>query len=707
LLCIFILLLCLIHPINAIGVFRNTTGTWYLDNNVDGLYTAGIDKEYQFGASGFTPVIGDWNGDGRDKIGVYKDGAWYLDYLGEGTWTTNTKAYGFGAAGYTPVIGDWNKDGKTKIGVYKDGAWYLDYLGEGTWTANTKAYGFGAAGYTPIIGDWNGDGRAKIGVYKDGAWYLDYLGEGTWTANTKSYGFGAPGYAPVIGNWNKDGKTKIGVYKDGAWYLDYLGEGTWTINTKSYSFGAAGFTPVIGDWNGDGRAKIGVYKDGAWYLDYLGEGTWTANTKSFQFGQSGDSPMVIQLLPFSVAPVAAFTSTVQSGTAPLTVIFTNKSTGTGPLTYAWDFDNDGTVDSTLSSPTHIYPEAGTYSVKLTATNGAGSDVELKTDYITVDPAPVAPVAEFTTYLQSGTAPLTVRFTDQSTGTAPLTYAWDFNNDGENESSLQNPLFKYDSVGTYTVTLTVINAVGNDLETKTDYITVTEGSPNPSHAGVALTFDDESVDQWFAIRDRLLNYNAHVTFYVSNFDSLNESQVNKLKILQEDGHEIAFHGLYHTSAQPYLDDNHSIDDYLNYEIIPGLELMKNQGFNPVDFSYPFGSENTTLTEVLQGYFLHIRGTAFSQDYLPLREVDLIYYQYGSHQPHIYGISIDDHSGGNSLDDIYDGILRAKEENKIVIFYSHTPVETDPQAYELSYDRLDKILKYISENDLKFYTISEIN
>ncbi len=80
----------------------------------------------------------------------------------------------------------------TKIGVYKDGAWYLDYLGEGTWTSNTKVYGFGTTGFTPVIGDWNGDGRTKIGVYKDGAWYLDYLGEGTWTANTKVYSFGAP-----------------------------------------------------------------------------------------------------------------------------------------------------------------------------------------------------------------------------------------------------------------------------------------------------------------------------------------------------------------------------------------------------------------------------------------------------------------------------------------------------------------------------------
>jgi len=237
----------LTNSTTKIGIFRN--GSWYLDYNGNGTGDAGTDKAYSFGAPGFTPVNGDWNGDGRAKIGVYKDGAWYLDYLGEGTWTSNTKAYSFGAPGFTPVNGDWNGDGRAKIGVYKDGAWYLDYLGEGTWTSNTKAYRFGAPGFTPVIGDWNGDGRAKIGVYKDGAWYLDYLGEGTWTFNTKAYSFGALGFTPVIGDWNGDGRAKIGVYKDGAWYLDYLGEGTWTANTKAYGFGAAGFTPVVGKWS--------------------------------------------------------------------------------------------------------------------------------------------------------------------------------------------------------------------------------------------------------------------------------------------------------------------------------------------------------------------------------------------------------------------------------------------------------------------------
>jgi PKD repeat protein len=84
-------------------------------------------------------------------------------------------------------------------------------------------------------------------------------------------------------------------------------------------------------------------------------------------------------------PVAAFSGSPRSGTVPLTVTFTDASTGTGPLTYAWDFQNDGTMDSTLKSPGYQYTAAGTYTVNLTVTNAAGNDSEIKSSYITVIP----------------------------------------------------------------------------------------------------------------------------------------------------------------------------------------------------------------------------------------------------------------------------------------------------------------------------------
>jgi len=84
------------------------------------------------------------------------------------------------------------------------------------------------------------------------------------------------------------------------------------------------------------------------------------------------------------APVAAFTGSPTNGPAPLTVNFTDLSSN-DPTSWSWDFGDTGTSD--IQDPSHIYTNPGTYTVTLTATNAAGSDDEIKTNYITVtDPS---------------------------------------------------------------------------------------------------------------------------------------------------------------------------------------------------------------------------------------------------------------------------------------------------------------------------------
>jgi PKD repeat protein len=81
-------------------------------------------------------------------------------------------------------------------------------------------------------------------------------------------------------------------------------------------------------------------------------------------------------------PIASFDTDVSSGTEPLTVHFTDTSSGTVD-SWAWDFENDGTTDSTEQNPSHEYV-AGTWHPTLTVTNTAGSDSFTAT--ITVSPA---------------------------------------------------------------------------------------------------------------------------------------------------------------------------------------------------------------------------------------------------------------------------------------------------------------------------------
>ncbi|PKL67474.1 MAG: hypothetical protein CVV28_06350 [Methanobacteriales archaeon HGW-Methanobacteriales-1] len=104
-------------------------------------------------------------------------------------------------------------------------------------------------------------------------------------------------------------------------------------------------------------------------------------TNSIQPGNTGGpSGFAVNGIP---APVANFTSNVVNGTSPLTIHFTDTSVGLKPLTYEWDFNNDGTVDSTEENPTHTYALPGTYTVRLNVSSAYVSSEIIKTNYILV------------------------------------------------------------------------------------------------------------------------------------------------------------------------------------------------------------------------------------------------------------------------------------------------------------------------------------
>ncbi len=83
-----------------------------------------------------------------------------------------------------------------------------------------------------------------------------------------------------------------------------------------------------------------------------------------------------------------------------------------------------------------------------------------------------PVANFTSNVTSGCAPLAVTFTDQSTGN-PTEWNWEFSNG--TLSTARNPTVSFSTPGSYSVKLVVRNANGVDQIEKIDYITV---APSP-------------------------------------------------------------------------------------------------------------------------------------------------------------------------------------------------------------------------------------
>ncbi len=189
--------------------------------------------------------------------------------------------------------------------------------------------------------------------------------------------------------------------------------------------------------------------------------------------------LIIEYADDTAAPVANFTANVTSGDAPLAVQFTDTSTGS-PTAWAWDFENDGIIDSTEQNATHTYTTAGTYTVNLTVTNADGSDSEVKADYITVTSggSGEAPVAAFTATPLTGLAPLSVTFTDASSN-SPTAWSWESRPSGTDEnwtafSTERNATYDFEA-GAYDIRLTATNADGSDTVTKTQYISSSAGA----------------------------------------------------------------------------------------------------------------------------------------------------------------------------------------------------------------------------------------
>lgn len=171
---------------------------FYLDVNGDGIWNgAPTDRAVAFAAfagSGI-PVVGDWNGDGAKNVGRYVGTTFYLDFNGNGTWDgvvggdrAQNFAGSFGAG--IPVVGDWNGNGSDEVGVYvpTTSQFLLDVNGNGIWNGNAGGdvqvafAAFAGAGF-PVVCDWSGDGATNPGRTVGTQFFIDLNGNNAWNGN--------------------------------------------------------------------------------------------------------------------------------------------------------------------------------------------------------------------------------------------------------------------------------------------------------------------------------------------------------------------------------------------------------------------------------------------------------------------------------------------------------------------------------------------
>ena len=245
---------------------------------------------------------------------------------------------------------------------------------------------------------------------------------------------------------------------------------TYTI-TASISGGNGNVTPVNQTVNYGATPSVTFAPDTGYHLDTVTvNGTPVTTTgNSYTFPPVTTDKALVGTFMVD-PPVAGFTGSPRSGAVPLVIAFNDTSTN-NPTSWLWNF-GDGQI-STLRNPTNTYSLAGNYSVSLTVTNAGGSNSTTKDGYIF---SYISAVANFTGTPTSGPASLNTFFTDLSTG-SPSSWYWQFGDISlVNTSTSQNPGHTYESVGIYSVNLTVANSYSSSSLLRPAYINVTTTPP---------------------------------------------------------------------------------------------------------------------------------------------------------------------------------------------------------------------------------------
>jgi hypothetical protein len=174
----------------------------FLLRNTNSGGSAQISFGYGIGAD--IGIAGDWDGNGTDTVGVVRfrsDGRfqWLLRNSNSSGFADITLNYGR-AETDIPVVGDWNGNGVDTVGVVRlqpDG--HLEWLLRNTNTSGGATLGavYGLAPDLPVVGDWNDDGSDTIGVVRNRQWLLR---NSATTGNAQlsfNYGAGADNEFPL------------------------------------------------------------------------------------------------------------------------------------------------------------------------------------------------------------------------------------------------------------------------------------------------------------------------------------------------------------------------------------------------------------------------------------------------------------------------------------------------------------------------------
>jgi hypothetical protein len=207
-----------------------------------------------------------------DTVMLIDDGGRWARRQQVAAGSTSTEFY-FGDPGDVPFSGDWDCDGDETPGLYRQSDGFVYLRNSNTQGIADIRFFFGNPGDLPISGDFNGDGCATVSIYRPSEqrfYVINTLGanDGGLGAAESSFLFGDPGDKPFVGDFNGDGVDTVGLHRESTGLVYFRNSNTTGIADAQFIFGDPGDRIIAGDWNNDGIDTVAVYRpsNGMFYV---------------------------------------------------------------------------------------------------------------------------------------------------------------------------------------------------------------------------------------------------------------------------------------------------------------------------------------------------------------------------------------------------------------------------------------------------------
>jgi hypothetical protein len=214
----------------------------------------GVVTTFFFGNPGDFPIIGDWNCDGVDTPGMYRQSDGFVYLRNSNTQGNADIRFFFGNPGDVPLAGDFNGDGCDTVSIYRPSEarfYIINKLGtnEGGLGAADTDYLFGNPGDKPFVGDFNGNGTQTVGLHRESTGLVYFRQTHTQGIADAEFIYGDPGDRIVAGDWNSDGVDSPALFRPSNTTVYFRYTNTQGNADAQFVFGQSDWLPVAGNFD--------------------------------------------------------------------------------------------------------------------------------------------------------------------------------------------------------------------------------------------------------------------------------------------------------------------------------------------------------------------------------------------------------------------------------------------------------------------------